>query len=170
MQMYNYPSQFEYVSGQTPWTHWTYPTIIGAVYMTTILGLRAIMKNVPNRIEARLLAAVHNFNMFALSVVCFFGIGYGTVKLGWVRIGAFGNTSICTRRCAVWCLSCPLSPCLSPFCIRSKFLLAYQLLPMLFNTCAELRLKRRGLTLIVFLCLELPRVRRMLALCARFTG
>jgi len=85
MQAYNYPSQFEYVSGQTPWTNWTYPAVIGAVYMTTILTLRAIMKNAPNRIEARFFAAVHNFNMFALSVVCFFGIGYGTVKLGWVR-------------------------------------------------------------------------------------
>lgn len=83
--LYNYPSQFEYVSGETPMTHWMYPAVIGAIYMTTILALRAIMNKVSHRIEARWLAAVHNWNMFAISVLCFFGITYGTFKLAFVR-------------------------------------------------------------------------------------
>lgn len=83
--LYNYPSEFKYVSGETPMTHWSYPVVIGAAYMTTILGLRAIMNKAPNRIEARWFAAVHNWNMWAVSVACFFGITYGTLKLAWVR-------------------------------------------------------------------------------------
>jgi len=81
--LYNYPSEFKYVSGETPMTHWSYPVVIGAAYMTTILGLRAIMNKAPNRIEARWFAAVHNWNMWAVSVACFFGITYGTLKLAW---------------------------------------------------------------------------------------
>lgn len=83
--LYNYPSEFVYVSGETPMTHWMYPAVIGAIYMTTILALRAIMNKVSHRIEARWLAAVHNWNMFAISVLCFFGITYGTFKLAFVR-------------------------------------------------------------------------------------
>lgn len=89
--IYNYPSEFKYVSGETPMTHWSYPVVIGALYMTTILGLRAIMNKAPNRIEARWFAAVHNWNMYAVSVACFFGITYGTIKLAWVRFGLLPN-------------------------------------------------------------------------------
>jgi hypothetical protein len=83
--IYNYPSQFQYVTGETPMTHWVYPAVIGAVYMTTILGMRAIMNKVSTRIEARWFAAVHNWNMFAISLACFVGITYGTFKLAFVR-------------------------------------------------------------------------------------
>jgi hypothetical protein len=79
--IYNYPSEFKYVSGETPMTHWMYPVVIGAIYMTTILGLRAIMNMTAKRIEARWFAAVHNWNMFAISLVCFVGISYGAIKL-----------------------------------------------------------------------------------------
>jgi len=110
VQAYNYPSQFEYVSGATPWTHWMYPAVIGAVYMTTILSLRAIMKNASNRIEARLLAAFHNFNMFAISVLCFLGIGYGTVKLAWVRNTVPKATPLFSAPCpASRAVACTLS-------------------------------------------------------------
>lgn len=84
--LYNYPSQFEYVSGETPLTHWTYPLVFGALYMTTILGLRWVMNQTERRIEARWFAAVHNFNMWAISLVTFLGMAYGTVKLGLVRM------------------------------------------------------------------------------------
>ena len=85
--IYNYPSEFKYVSGETPMTHWMYPVVIGAIYMTTILGLRAIMNMTAKRIEARWFAAVHNWNMFAISLVCFVGISYGAIKLSFVRRG-----------------------------------------------------------------------------------
>lgn len=79
------PSQFVYQSGITPMTHWSYPATLGLVYMTVILTLRWVMSKTTTRIEARWLAAIHNFNMFAISLACFVGMLYGTIKLGWVR-------------------------------------------------------------------------------------
>lgn len=90
--MYNAPSEFEYVSGETSMTHWSYPVVIGAIYMVTILGLRAFMNKSTRRIEARIFAAIHNWNMFAISLACFLGITYGTIKLGLVRPNSLRGT------------------------------------------------------------------------------
>jgi hypothetical protein len=82
--LYNYPSTFKYVQGEAFASNYTFPLTVGAGYLIVVFGLQWIMSKRP-RFEARLLSVVHNFLMFAISVVAFIGITWGVVKQYTVR-------------------------------------------------------------------------------------
>lgn len=80
----NYISEFEYEHGVTPFSNYTVPLTIGACYLVGVYLLRAFMEN-RERIPAKGVSLVHNFNMYAISIICFTGITYGVLKTLWVR-------------------------------------------------------------------------------------
>lgn len=79
--LWNAPSKFEYITDVTPLSNWKYPLFISTGYLITIFGLSLFMKS-RQRINATLVGAIHNFIMLVLSIVCFIGIVYGTIKQG----------------------------------------------------------------------------------------
>lgn len=94
----DYIENFEYVPGETPLTDYQVPLAIGAGYLMSVFILKRFMAN-REKIEARLLSIVHNFNMLAISVICFFGIGYGIFDILRVSITSyFHKTFIFNRK------------------------------------------------------------------------
>lgn len=78
VHLWNYPSSFEYIPGVTSFSDWRIPATISTIYLIVIFTLYQIMKN-RERMELKYISAVHNFNMFALSVICFIGMTYGII-------------------------------------------------------------------------------------------
>lgn len=80
----NYISEFRYEQGVTPLTNYYVPFAIGATYLVVVYGLRMFMKN-RERIPAKTFSLIHNFNMYAISIICFAGITYGVGRTLFVR-------------------------------------------------------------------------------------
>lgn len=80
----NYISEFRYEPGVTPMTSYYVPLTIGACYLAFVYLLKAFMEN-RERIPAKKFSLVHNFNMYALSIICFAGIAYGVLQTLYVR-------------------------------------------------------------------------------------
>lgn len=55
------------------------PLVIGASYLAGVYLLQMFMKN-RERIPAKTFSLFHNFNMYAISIVCFLGISYGVAQ------------------------------------------------------------------------------------------
>lgn len=80
----NYISEFRYEPGVTPMTAYWVPLVIGASYLAGVYLLQMFMKN-RERIPAKTFSLFHNFNMYAISIVCFLGISYGVAQTLYVR-------------------------------------------------------------------------------------
>lgn len=84
----NYISEFRYEPGVTPLTSYWTPLTIGASYLVGVYLLQMFMKN-RERIPAKTFSLIHNFNMYAISIICFLGIGYGVAQTlylnGWAK-------------------------------------------------------------------------------------
>lgn len=80
----NYISEFRFEPGVTPLTSYQTPLAIGAGYLAFVYLLKAVMKN-RERIPAKTFSLIHNFNMYAISIVCFTGITYGVLQTLYVR-------------------------------------------------------------------------------------
>lgn len=80
----NYISEFRYEPGVTPGTSYYVPLTIGVVYLIGVYLLRSVMEK-RERIPAKTVSLIHNFNMYAISIVCFVGISYGIGKTLYVR-------------------------------------------------------------------------------------
>lgn len=57
---------------------------ISFLYLTTIYVLHKVMAS-RQKFEIRLFSLLHNFNMFAISVICTLGLAYGTIRALYVR-------------------------------------------------------------------------------------
>jgi hypothetical protein len=80
----NYISEFRYEQGVTPLTAYYAPLTIGATYLVGVYLLQMFMKN-RERIPAKTFSLIHNFNMYAISIICFVGISYGVGQTLYVR-------------------------------------------------------------------------------------
>lgn len=80
LALWNYPSQFKYFYGDTFASNYSFPATIGVVYLTLVGGGTWLMKLRKERYEAKTISLIHNFNMFAISVITFLGIFYGAIK------------------------------------------------------------------------------------------
>lgn len=65
-------------------TSYYVPLTIGACYLAFVYLLKAFMEN-RERVPAKKFSLVHNFNMYAISIVCFVGIAYGVAQTLYVR-------------------------------------------------------------------------------------
>jgi hypothetical protein len=80
----NYISEFRYEQGVTWGTSYYVPLTIGVVYLVGVYLLRMVMEK-RERIPAKTISLIHNFNMYAISIICFAGIAYGVGKTLFVR-------------------------------------------------------------------------------------
>jgi fatty acid elongase 3 len=74
-------SAFKYESGVTPFTKTWIPVSVSFGYLAVIWCLHQFMKP-RQKMELRTLSIIHNFNMFAISLVLFLGQLYGLIKIG----------------------------------------------------------------------------------------
>lgn len=77
MDIWNYPSNFEFVVGVTPFSSWKVPFVMSTLYLVVIFLLKQVVMKNRERFSLIYVSAIHNFIMFALSVVCFIGMAYG---------------------------------------------------------------------------------------------
>lgn len=75
----SYVTNFRFVYGVTPYATWTVSLGISFLYLTTIYVLHKVMAS-RQKFEIRLFSLLHNFNMFAISVICTLGLAYGTIR------------------------------------------------------------------------------------------
>lgn len=90
----NYLVSYYYVSIPFPCLRFLSPI------RSVIFGGRFLMSFRKERFEARLLSLVHNFNMFAISLICMVGIFYGVFDLIKARCSTpfvFGSVSAFLR-------------------------------------------------------------------------
>lgn len=87
-----YIQNFEYVPGETPFSNYQTPLTIGAGYLLSVFLLKQFMSS-RERIVARIPAIVHNFNMLAISIICFAGIVYGMIDIVYVSKTFFERVS-----------------------------------------------------------------------------
>ena len=79
----DYMNNFEY-SNDSPFTHYKWPFSFSFGYLLVIWSLHKFMANrKPMRVYWA--GLIHNFNMFALSVIMLIGLVYGLAIGLWVR-------------------------------------------------------------------------------------
>eukprot|EP01122_Echinamoeba_exundans_P009463 TRINITY_DN3359_c0_g1_i1.p1 TRINITY_DN3359_c0_g1~~TRINITY_DN3359_c0_g1_i1.p1 ORF type:complete len:276 (+),score=67.76 TRINITY_DN3359_c0_g1_i1:996-1823(+) len=70
------PNGFHYVPGKTVLSEWWQPVSVSVGYLVLIFSIQTIMKNF-KPFNLKWVSAVHNLNLFIISVVCFVGMVYG---------------------------------------------------------------------------------------------
>jgi fatty acid elongase 3 len=76
----DYVTAFRFIPYVTPLAYWELALGVSVLYLIIIYGLREIMRPRP-KFEIRLFSLVHNFNMFAISLLCFLGLIYSVLQV-----------------------------------------------------------------------------------------
>jgi len=76
----HYIENFQYIDGVTPYSGIFTPALVAVVYLAVIYSIYTFMKD-REKYTVMELGTVHNFNMLAISVICFCGIGYGVIRV-----------------------------------------------------------------------------------------
>lgn len=80
----DYMHSFEYQSNETPFTNYKWPFSFSFGYLVVIWTLHKFMANrAPMKVYWA--GIIHNFNMFALSLIMLIGLIYGMFRGLWVR-------------------------------------------------------------------------------------
>lgn len=97
----DYMNNFEY-SSETPFTNYRWPFSFSFGYLVVIWLLHKFMANrAPMKVYWA--GLIHNFNMFALSLIMLIGLVYGMVRGLWVRNNICnGNVLIIVLRVTPW--------------------------------------------------------------------
>jgi len=77
----NYIENFQFVHGVTPLSgDLILPAVVALLYLVTIYAIYKYMQP-REKLALNLFGSVHNFNMLAISVACFFGLSYGALRV-----------------------------------------------------------------------------------------